>query len=394
MRDDCYGLSGINSSITKHFLSLGDSYEKLLLTDQIEKDVLRSLNAFNLLCNMNARDNALAERELGLLDGTTLAERYPEIVLGLRYWAQGQKEKARQRLYIHLEQFRQDFIALFMLHMFDFLHGRPDLYGQYLIADARGDHPYFGSHFKGITAFSMCETSQAEAALPLAKEACSRHPLDDIYSIHALAHCWHALGMHRSVIDFLETNKNQWINNPGMNMHVHWHLAVSYLELGLINIAVENYRNFRTLMTCDHAEQDLDAVNFCVRIFFGKFPRPDFHNEYQILAKNWAPSIYNSLSYFNDIHAAFAFMMANERVLMQKLITRPCLFGTDAETAKVGKEILESIADFMDGNFSSCVERLQTTQPQWHRIGGSQPQREILSLLCTCAMAMTPSAQM
>src|SRR5690606_35010738 len=111
-----------------------------------------------------------------------------------------------------------------------------------------------------------------------------------------LIHCWHALKDHHSIVEFLECNKSQWIKNPGMNIHVYWHLSVSYLELGLINKAIENYWYLRSLTPCDGIEQDLDAVNFCVRVFFARTPRPDFHEEYRSLAKHWAPSIYNSLS--------------------------------------------------------------------------------------------------
>jgi tetratricopeptide (TPR) repeat protein len=352
-----------------------------------------TIGAFDLLCNMNLRDKNLAERESHLLDGSELAKRYPEAILGLGYWAQDQLDSSRQKFREHLDRCKQDYIALFVLHMIDFLHGRPDLYDQYLISDERGDHPNFGSYYKGMLAFSLCEMSQPEAALPLAQQACDKDPLDDIYSIHALIHCWHAIGDHGSVVTFLERNKHQWIENPGMNMHVHWHLAVSYLKLGKINNAVDSYWSFRDLIVSNHAEQDLDAVNFCCRMFFGRFPRPGFHLEFQTLAKNWAPSIYNSLSYFNDVHAAFAFMMSGESALMQKLLARPSLHGTDPETVRIGEEILQSIADFMDGDFFSCIKRLQETRPHWHRIGGSQAQREILDILCTAAEAMVPNTQ-
>jgi hypothetical protein len=383
------GLSKIDKFITLRLLSLNGGFENLSLTDQTKKDLARFLGAFDLLCNMNIRDRVLAERELKLLGGTELAAQFPEIFLGLSHWAQGPNETARQQLCAHLERFHGDYIALFILHMFDFLHGRPDRYDQYLASDSRCVDPDFGSYYRGMLAFSLSETSKPAAALQLALKACDRVPLDDIYSIHALVHCWHSLDDHRSVVNFLEANNHRWLENPGMNMHVRWHLAVSYLELGLIDKAAENYWSFRDLIASDHAEQDLDAVNFCVRMFFGGFPRPDFYNEYRTLAKNWAPSIFNSLSYFNDVHAAFAFMMSGETTMMRKLLARPSLFETDAEAVKVGQEILQSIANFMDGDFSACVDRLRATRPQWHRIGGSQAQREILGILCDAAQVMS-----
>lgn len=387
------GLCEIDRSVALKFLSLDSYHNDILSNRSLTMDLIKLLSAFELLCNLTIRDQSLAHQELRVLENSPLMGQFGEIILGLREWARGNGEAARPHFCAHLDCYSEDYIVLFMLHMFDFLHGRPDLYYQYLLADARGDDPDFGPYYKGMVAFAMCENSQPAEALHLATQACNRFPLNDIYSIHALVHCWHGLNDHRSVVDFLEASKPQWLDNPGMNMHVHWHLAVSNLELGLIDKAVENYWSFRKLTSCIHAEQDLDAVNFCVRMFTAGLPRPDFYNEYKILAKNWAPSIYNSLSYFNDVHAAFAFLMSGERTLMQKLLARPSLSGVDAETVRTGEEILRSISDFMNGYFSGCVDRLTATRPYWHRIGGSQAQREILDLLCNAAEAIMRMGQ-
>ena len=149
------GLCGIDRAAARLFLSLDGSYKNITPRDKTTADLLQLFSAFDLLCNMNRRDSALADRKLKSLASSELTERFSEIYLGLSRWTEGLSEHARQHLAAHLHQFSEDFVVLFMLHMFDFLHGRPDHYAQYLIADARCEHPDFGSYYKGIVAFSL-----------------------------------------------------------------------------------------------------------------------------------------------------------------------------------------------------------------------------------------------
>ena len=66
------GLSGINENATISFLSLNKICEDILPVGQLGKELLILQIAFDLLCNMNMRDRALAEQQLMLVERSDL----------------------------------------------------------------------------------------------------------------------------------------------------------------------------------------------------------------------------------------------------------------------------------------------------------------------------------
>lgn len=343
----------------------------------------KALNAFELLCNANLRDREIARRVLADDGLPLLAAEFPHAVSALVAWSTGDLLSARRGWTTHLEQYPRDIVASFMLHMFDFLDGQPERYSQYLHNDARCEDPAHGGFYQGILAFSLCEQGRYVEALPLAQAA--RHKnADDIYGLHALIHAWHGLGQHPAIVEHLQLC-TEWQSNPGMNIHVSWHLAVSLLQTGQPHPSILAYRGFRSLTQGHHAEQDLDAVNYCIRLYCSQLSRPSFNNEYAQLAKNWAPSIYNSLSYFNDLHAAVAFLLAGELTLLEKLKNRPPLWDLDPELQAVGQQLIEALSAFATEDYRTCAAYLHGSRSHWHRIGGSRAQREILDILLQTA---------
>ncbi|HYQ50413.1 MAG TPA: hypothetical protein VES70_08265 [Pseudomonas sp.] len=343
----------------------------------------KALNAFELLCNLNLRDREIARRIMTDDDFSALKADFPCVFSAMSHWVAGDLPTARRWWVSHLAQFPADIVTSFMLHMFDFLHGHPDRYGDYLQNDARCDDPVHGGFYQGILAFSLCEQGRYREALPLAQAAQHKNP-DDIYGLHALIHAWHGTGDHPAIVEYLQRSST-WQANPGMNIHVHWHLAVSLLQTGQVKPSILAYRGFRSLTAGHHAEQDLDAVNYCIRLYCSQLSRPAFTAEYAQLARNWAPSIYNSLSYFNDLHAAFAFMLAGDHALLEKLRTRPPLWGLDDELQRTGQQLIAALAAFADEDYGACVANLQGSRTQWYRIGGSRAQREVLDILLQTA---------
>ncbi|UVL00424.1 hypothetical protein [Pseudomonas sp. B21-048] len=351
--------------------------------EAVSGEYAKALNAFELLCNLNLRDREIA-REIISNDFTALCAAYPNAFSALINWATGDLIATRRCWVFHLEQFPCDIVASFLLHMFDFLHGYPDRYGEYLLNDARCHDPILGGFYQGILAFSLCEQGRYVEALPLALEAHQKNA-DDIYSLHALVHAWHGAGNHGTIVDHLQ-RAVAWRDNAGMNIHVNWHLAVSLLQTGHIKPSLLAYRGFRSLTAGHHAEQDLDAVNYCIRLYCSQLSRPTFSAEYVLLARNWAPSIYNSLSYFNDLHAAIAFMLAGDHTLLKKLRERPPLRGLDEDLQQIGQQLINAIAAFAEEDYSNCADSLQHSRSRWYRIGGSRAQREILEILLETAL--------
>ncbi len=382
-----YGLTAICAATSKTFLSLKPRVATSG-TGARAREYVALLNVFDYLCNLNGRDRALANEGLSILHHGALPGSFPAIFHGLAAWGDGRLSDARAHFAEHLDRHAHDYVALFMLHLFDFLHGKSDCYESYLCADSRCEDERFGGYYQGMLAFALCERGQVEAGLATALAACDRGDPDDIYTVHALIHCWHALGEHEQIVDYLESRRTWWEANPGMNIHIGWHLAISLLAIGRTAESGHAYGQLRAYSAGHHAEQDLDAVNYCIRRYLALAPDPAFLREVRDLARNWAPSIYNSLSYFNDAHAACAFLLAGDRALMRKLVERPKIASLAPETVNAGQAILDAINSLMNGDHTDCVQRLEDTRGDWFRIGGSVAQREIFDNLIAVATMM------
>lgn len=381
------GIASIDMDMSVAFLA--QRLGRYLADDTIGKHksaYAKLLSVFELLCNLNFRDREIASEILCSNLRVSLRDLYPNLESAIDYWANGDLIKARERFSKHLILFPCDIVVSFMLHMFDFLHGYSSRYNEYLFKDARCVAPELGGYYQGILAFALCEQGRYIEALPIALEAHEKNK-DDVYSLHALIHAWHGLGHHDIIVRHLK-QVDSWKNNSGMNMHVNWHLSVSLLEIGASSESVVAYREFRSLAAGHDAEQDLDAVNYCIRIYCYQLSRPSFSSEYSLLARNWAASIYNSLSYFNDVHAAIAFMLAGDSTLLKKLKHRPPIRVLDKELQDVGSKLISAVVAFADEDYAACVNYLESSQHLWHRIGGSRAQREILEVLHGTALRL------
>ncbi|MDD9856158.1 MAG: hypothetical protein OXU88_08280 [Gammaproteobacteria bacterium] len=381
---DDYGMCCISDSITHAVLSFNPIAHKPDGDAILVKQFGIFIQCFNHLSNLNRRDNELAQQLLNDLHSSTFYSLFPNMVTGLLAWASGKNLLTRKNLLQHIEKFPHDVIGIHIIHMFDFLHGNRDGYLEYFSHKNVCDNRKLNGYYQGMYSFSFCEHGKFCEVLDIAKSAATIN-LDDIYSLHALVHCYHSQGKHETVIDFLEENKPFWLPNPGMNMHIYWHLALSYLETGNLSKSLQCFRDFILLKSKEHDELDLDAANYLVRYFFIKQEIADIACEIDIVANNWAPSIFNSLSYFNDMHAAMAFMLSGGSGFMAKLENKPLIPSLDMKTNNVGKSIILAISAYMSGEYAKCADLLGQTKDRWHFIGGSIAQREILNLMLKCA---------
>ncbi|MEG9884746.1 MAG: hypothetical protein V6Z86_09075 [Hyphomicrobiales bacterium] len=379
------GLAAVCPELSDRFLSLRDPPEADESVNDERRSYIALLECFNLLCNLNKRDASRAGQLIAGLWNSPFGRKFCEMTKALSHWSSGETTAARTCFQGHLQEHDSDFVAVFMLHMFDFLHGRPNLYGEYLQPGDLCLDPEFGGYYQGILAFAQCEQGLADRGLAHAEKACAIN-IGDVYAVHALVHCYHAMGKHAETIRFLSENLPHWKANPGMNIHVYWHLALSYLEMGQLQEALDAYRAFWSLRDGDEAEQDLDAANFCLRVSLhdpSHSPLEGYHGQ---LAKNWAPSIDNSLSYFNDAHAAIAFLLSGNDGLMEKLLSKPSMTHLDRKTNETGVYIIQAIGHFMNKHYTACARLLTKTRSTWHLIGGSIPQREILELILNASV--------
>jgi tetratricopeptide (TPR) repeat protein len=383
-----FGICDISPEISHQFLSL-NNVSTPLPTESDEQKFLRNLlTHFDLLTSCNLRDFLRAK----LFFESCQKERIENQALGclinaLTSWANLDYAAAKLTFNSYLDRYPCDVIVFFMLHMMDFCCGNtPDSLSliHKLDLEIFDDHPLYG-YYLGIKSFVMCESNNFQESLEIGLKSL-RVMEENIYAIHAVSHAYHEMDKHEKIIKFLNENMIFWIDNPGMKMHVYWHIALAELSLSSIDHARTAFGTFYSMKTSLYTEQDLDAVGFLWRY---KLCFPD-DNRYQDLwselADNWTGCIGASTSYFHDVHGALAFAAVNKPFLIKKMIARSDGAGIYEGSHLVGIEILQSIYYYSIGQYHECAMLLTKTRKYWAKIGGSNIQRNLLWLTLQDAM--------
>ncbi|WP_416427724.1 tetratricopeptide repeat protein (plasmid) [Pseudomonas sp. App30] len=308
-------------------------------------------------------------------------------------WVNFEYEMARALFAKHMSTYPTDVIALFFLHMLDFCTGKTvRLKPDFVTYDPHmSDETELYGYYLSMKAFVLCESKCFDEALAVGLRSVALIP-DNIYGIHAVAHALHELGEWQELTTFLENSKVHWIENPGMRMHVYWHLAIAYERCDNLEQALFAFDSLYALKDSRFAKQDLDAVGFLWRLRL-KSSDGTYRVMWKRLAMLWTGSIYASTSYFHKIHAAFAFSATNQTILIEKQIVDSDGFGVETEAHHAGMNVLKAIHLFTLQRYSESHDLLSASREHWHLLGGSRAQREILELTMAYAVQQIPSTQ-
>ncbi|MDW6002528.1 tetratricopeptide repeat protein [Vibrio mangrovi] len=328
---------------------------------------IREFYRFNLnLAQMNWRETQRPEFKL--------------IYQACEAWSRFQYEQAYTLMRTHLKRFPTDVIALYILHMFEFCTGRTtrliDILEHCDAALPRTHYLY--PFYLAIKSFVFCECGRYEEALVTGRDSIETCP-ENIYGIHAIAHALHETGQWDQIIAFLNQHIDSWIHNPGMRIHVCWHLVIAYEQNHMPEKALDTFRTLCELKETPFAKQDLDAVGFLWRLHL-KYADHSFQKQWQKLATLWTGVIENSVSYLHKLHAALSFAATEQPFLIEKLIAESDGFGIDPQTHRTGIAILRAIHQMTIGRYQTSLSELEQSQQLWHLIGGSNAQRDILRL--------------
>jgi uncharacterized membrane protein len=317
------GVSGISPDLTNSFLSFNIqniNYSSNSI-DQHLTSWEELINHFDLLTSCNLRDYNCVARFLNKNKQNLIQNELTEsIYQALSSWSALNFTNARDKLITHISRYPQDIIAIFMVHMLDFCTGRTADFLSYI--DKRDNeiaenNPFLG-YYLGVKSFVCCEAGHYEQSLEIGLEVFQRTKYN-IYAIHAVAHAYHERKEYKKIIDFLTDNIAYWINNPGMRMHVCWHLAVAEMSIGSFDKAEAEFDSFYSMKTAPCAEEDLDAVNFLWRYRLCVSDNDKYQDIWSRLADSWTGCIGASISFFHDLHAALAFASVSKPYLIEKL---------------------------------------------------------------------------
>jgi tetratricopeptide (TPR) repeat protein len=300
-----------------------------------------------------------------------------------RAWLDGDYDRAVQRYARLAAEHPRDLLALQVAHLGDFLLGRQaglrDHVAQVLHA-WDPSVPGYG-HVLGMYAFGLEETGDYPRAEEAGRRAVELDPRDG-WGSHAVAHVMEMQGRLADGIAWIGETSAGWEPENALAIHNWWHLALFHLDAGDVERALALYDARIRPARSDVALELIDASALLWRLHLRGH---DTGPRLEALAEDWARRIGDGYYAFNDVHALMAFLGAGRAAEAGRLLAEVERHAADAGTngrmlREVGLPLCRGLAAFARGDHAACVEEVLSVREEAHRFGGSNAQRDVLSL--------------
>ncbi|MGB5135047.1 MAG: hypothetical protein WBN89_07725 [Prochlorococcaceae cyanobacterium] len=187
-----------------------------------------------------------------------------------------------------------------------------------------------------------------------------------------------------------------WADDNALAIHNWWHLALFHLDQGQIDAALALFdgpiHGQRSAMTVDL----IDASSLLWRL---QLRGVDVGERWRSVADVWRQVAVPALYAFNDLHAVMAWIGSGDRERSERRIAAqsgqdPATTGDGAAlAAAVGTPLLRGFDAWGRGEATAAIESLSRALPEAQAIGGSQAQRQVVTLTLEAAQrAAEPEA--
>ena len=225
-------------------------------------------------------------------------------------------------------------------------------------------------------AFGLEECNQYADAESAGRRALELEPRDG-WAVHAVTHVMEMTGRIDDGIAWLEGRCDDWAPENGFAFHNFWHLALYRLDRQQYDAALALYDANIYAKPLDICVVLVDATSLLWRLNLEGVPlgaRP------AALADVWRRRSSEERGYyaFNDVHAAMAFCLANERDQARDLIAHlervaPEIRSSNGEmTRQVGLPLAKAMLAFADGDYARR-DRTRVTGPRSRSYVRRQP---------------------
>ena len=243
-------------------------------------------------------------------------------------------------------------------------------------ADMPGYHALLGMHAFGLE--EMGDYARAEAQGRAALE----HETRDGWAWHAVAHVMEMQCRTRDGIAWLRSDPGAWSTDSFFKVHLWWHLALYYLELGEID---EVLALFDGPIHGERSTVVLDLIDASALLWRLHLRGIDVGQRWQSVADGWQPIATAGTYAFNDLHAVLAFVGAQRpdavaAVLETQQWAMQRNNDNEAFTREVGHPLVLAIKAFGQGRYDECVRLIRCVRDIAQRFGGSHAQRDLLDL--------------
>jgi tetratricopeptide (TPR) repeat protein len=233
----------------------------------------------------------------------------------------------------------------------------------------------------GMYAFGLEENGEYVRAEEVGRRAVELEPRD-AWAGHAVAHVLEMQARLDEGIAWLEAARRGWDPDTALVCHNSWHLALYHLDAGdparALALYDERIRPRRT-------DVALDLVDASALLWRMTLLGHDVGGRLEALADDWRGRVDHGYLVFLDVHAMMAFVAAGRDAEARALLAAVERHAGDAGTngrmiREVGLPVCRALVAFGAGDHAGCLDLLLPVRDVAARFGGSNAQRDVLSL--------------
>ena len=232
----------------------------------------------------------------------------------------------------------------------------------------------------GQYAFALEESGLFEEAERAGYMALDADP-QDVWARHALCHLYESLEDSDRGIDLLRTSEEIWTAQDGLAVHMWWHLCLRLIATGQLDEVLNIHDRLVPVATTPFRLGDL-----CSMLWRLELVGVDVGDRWGPLAESYANLDERHTCGFIDLHMAMAFTRSPDHP--EAAIFFSPKFGVSTpqsghQTPQNEQTMVEVAGPLALAIRDRDVAALRCLQPELHRIGGSNVQRDIVPLTIT-----------
>ena len=240
------------------------------------------------------------------------------------------------------------------------------------------DHGY--GFVQGQLAFALEEAGRLDEAEQVGRAALDLDP-SDLWARHALAHVYETTDDQQSALDLLDQPDALWHDQDALSTHVWWHLALRLISTGEYQRVLSIHDQESSVASTAFRLCDLTSLLWRLELV-----GVDVGDRWSALADRWATIAERHTCGFIDLHAALVFLRRPEHLgaapFFEGVVAcHPAPMSQNARTfSEVVRPLLAAIRAHVEGDHAFAVAALDGFATKTHRIGGSNVQRDLVTL--------------
>jgi tetratricopeptide (TPR) repeat protein len=337
-----------------------------------------------------ANDPSLRTQAAALVEtaqGLTLNERERAHLAALSHLVQGARAAAVAVLDRHLMRYPFDLVAHQGAALTDGFLGRfhwvRDRSARALPLWSK-DQPGYGT-LLAMHGFGLEEAGDYARAEDQSRKAAEFEPLS-FWPHHTVAHVMEMTGRPEDGLGWMAAREALWSGPGHMNeVHIWWHKALFYLELGQYEAALALYDG---PMRATQRPVALSLTNASALLWRLETLGCDIGERWRELAVLWQGHADGKCLVFADIHAAMAELGSGDASAVERRLAamrETAANGVEAASLyrTVGIPVVEGLTAFHRGYWAKAVELLLPVRFDLWQIGGSHAQRDVVDWTLT-----------